>query len=300
MSTAELTEVLKDLKQIEIQTRQLIQDVMSGAYASAFRGAGVEFDEVREYVEGDDPRTVDWNVTARAGRPFVKKYVDERELTIMMLVDVSRSMDAGTGAWSLRHAAARLAACIATSAARQKDKVGLMTFDEDVREVRRPNKGMGHALGLVQVILKSDSSTYATDLKTALQSARRTSRRRSILFIISDFLSTDWRSALNDAARSHDVIAIRLVPPELRRVPEACTHVESLEGPDRWVTDWSSDVHRQTSRKAIEKFDAKTAATLASSAIDVVTLSVPVQKDMNALAMPLIKLMRHRAMRRIP
>src|SRR6187399_439244 len=165
----ELTELLKEVRRIEVQSRRLVTSVMAGGYTSVFRGSGVEFDDVREYVEGDDPRSVDWNVTARVGRPFVKKYVDERELTVLFLLDLSASMTGGFGPWSARQTAARVCACLALSATRNGDKVGMVAFSDRVDRYVPAQKGVGHALRIVRDALALPGTSKTSDPVPALE-----------------------------------------------------------------------------------------------------------------------------------
>ena len=146
----ELAALLKEVRRIGVQSSRLVDGVMAGSYSSVFRGQGLEFEEVREYVEGDDPRAVDWNVTARIGRPYVKTYVDERDLTVLFLLDLSASMTGGFGVWSARETAARVSACLAFSAIRNGDRVGLVAFSDRVETYVPPRKGVRHALRIVR------------------------------------------------------------------------------------------------------------------------------------------------------
>src|SRR6187399_371811 len=200
----ELTELLKEVRRIEVQSRRLVTSVMAGGYTSVFRGSGVEFDDVREYVEGDDPRSVDWNVTARVGRPYVKKYVDERELTVIFVLDLSASMTGGFGIWSARQTAVRIAACLALSAITSHDKVGLIAFSRGVDRWVPPKKGLAHALRIVRDCLALTGTSLQTNLTPALELATRLVRRRAVLFLLSDFLTRGWQDSLAMCARRHD------------------------------------------------------------------------------------------------
>src|SRR4030095_1649111 len=188
-----------------------------GAYTSVFRGAGIEFDEVREYAEGDDPRAVDWNVTARTGRPHVKKFVEERELTVVFLLDLSASVRGGVQRRSTREAAAELCACIALAANRNNDKVGLIAFSDRGEKYVPAKKGVGHGLRVVRDCLALEPTGRGTDLATALELAARVLRRRAIVFLVFAFLvPRGFERALALCRRRHDLIAARLLAPELR------------------------------------------------------------------------------------
>ncbi len=212
---AKLTEVLAEVRRIDIQTRRLVTGVMAGGYLSVFRGSGIEFETVREYADGDDPRAVDWNVTARIGRPFVKTYVDERDLTVLFVLDLSASMGGGFGAWSARQMAARVSACLALSAARNGDRVGLVAFSEGVDAFVSPRKGSNHAWRIVRDCLALPAASVATDMRPALELVSRAVRRHAIVFVLSDFLADGWQRALGACAKRHDVIAVRMLTPEL-------------------------------------------------------------------------------------
>jgi uncharacterized protein (DUF58 family) len=210
-----LADVLEEVRRIDVQTRRLVRDVMAGSYLSVFRGSGLEFETVREYEPGDPQRAVDWNVTARMGRPFVKTFVDERQLTVLFLVDLSASMEGGFGGWSLRQTAARACACLAFAAIRNGDKVGLIAASDRVDAWVAPGKGASHGLRIVRDVLAARPRGTRTDLRPALAFAGRAVRRHAVLFVVSDFLSEGWERELRVAARRHDVIAVRLLPPEL-------------------------------------------------------------------------------------
>ena len=233
----EVKELLEEVRHIEVQSNRLVDDLMAGGYSSVFRGSGIEFDEVREYEQGDDPRTVDWNVTARVGRPFVKKYVDERDLTVLFLLDLSASMTGGFGAWSARQMAARVCACLALSAVRNNDKVGLIAFSRDVDRYVVPAKGFRHVLRIIRDCLALPGSE-ATEFAPALDYAASVVRRRSILFLVSDFLARDWQEVLTLCARRHDVIAVRLLTPELVPPGAGLVRLQDPETGRSMVVDW--------------------------------------------------------------
>mgnify|MGYP001256102997 FL=1 len=207
------------VRQIEIRTRRLVSDTMVGQYQSVFKGQGMDFDEVREYQPGDEVRNIDWNVTARLNTPFVKQFVEERELTVMLLVDLSASGQFGSGAQTKQELAAEVTAVLAFAAQRNNDKVGLTLFTERVEKYVRPAKGQRHALRVVRDILHHEPAERGGDLRHALQHLQKTFRRRAVLVIISDFLDPLPDSALQQANRRHDVVAIQIIDPHEEQLP---------------------------------------------------------------------------------
>jgi uncharacterized protein (DUF58 family) len=221
-------DILRKVRQIEIRTNRIVADSLAGHYHSVFKGRGMDFDEVREYVPGDEVRTIDWNVTARAARPFVKKFAEERELTLLLLVDVSASGHFGSGVQSKRDVAAELACVLALAATRNNDKVGLILFTDQIELYIPPKKGRRHVLRVVREILFFRALRRGTDITQALQFAGRTSQRRSVMFLISDFQApgisaegrTPLRQALNQTARRHDLVAVSIRDPREQSLPD--------------------------------------------------------------------------------
>jgi uncharacterized protein (DUF58 family) len=220
--------VMEKVRLIEIRTRRLVDESLSGHYHSVFRGRGIDFDSVREYVAGDEVRTIDWNVTARAGRPFVKQFHEERELVVWILVDVSASGDFGSGSTTKREVAAELACVLALSAVRNNDKVGLLMFSDRVEVQIPPAKGRAHVLRVVREILTCEPLGRGTDIAAALKVVRQRALRRSVVFLISDFELPDdagaTLAALERAARPvgarHDVVAFEVRDPRERTLPD--------------------------------------------------------------------------------
>lgn len=212
-------ETRKKIRRIEITTSKLVDEVFGGKYESLFKGHGVEFAEVREYMPGDDVRTIDWNVTARTGRPFVKKHEEERELTVMLVVDASASLDFGTGHASKREIASEVAAIIGFSALRNHDKVGLLLFTDRVEKFIPPRKGRRHALRLIREILEPGHSGHGTDMAAALDYLNRVLKRRALVFLLSDFLGGQCERPLRLTGRRHDLSAFRLYDPREEEMP---------------------------------------------------------------------------------
>jgi len=202
-----------DIRRLKIVSSRLVTSIFAGEYRSAFRGRGIEFEEVREYQPGDDIRNIDWNVTARAGRPFVKQYVEEREMTVMILLDLSSSLDCASPRGSKSRQAAEIAALLAFAATRSNDRVGLMTFSDRIERYIPPAKGARQAFRLVAELQRQAPSGQGTDLAGALNYLERVQRRGAIVFLISDFLAEDFHLPLAAATRRHDVVAISVVDP---------------------------------------------------------------------------------------
>jgi len=211
-ATSPSSELLAEIRRIEIFTRRLVNQQMAGQYQSVFKGRGMSFDEVRLYTPGDDPRTIDWNVTARTGDPHVKVYTEERELTVLILMDGSGNMSFGTQGAQKRRVAARLAAMMSFSAISNGDRVGLVTFGDQVTSYVPPKKGRSHVLRIIDEIL-TDHSSGAPDLKGALEFINRVMRRKAVVFLISDFLAEGAAHALNVTSRRHDLIPLVLTDP---------------------------------------------------------------------------------------
>ena len=201
-------EILKKVKRIEIQTRGLVNDTFSGEYHSVFKGRGMEFAEVREYQIGDDVRTIDWNVSARMGRPFVKVFDEERELTLMLLVDVSSSWNFGTVQQMKGEIATEICALLAFSAIKNNDKVGLIIFTDRIEKFVPPKKGKTHVLRVLRELLYHEPQGRGTDIKLALEYMNRVINRRAVVFLASDFISENYEKAMQIANKRHDVVEI--------------------------------------------------------------------------------------------
>lgn len=294
---AELTELLKEVRRIEVQSNRLVTEVMAGGYSSVFHGSGIEFDEIREYVEGDDPRAVDWNVTARIGRPYVKKYVEERELTVLFLIDLSASMDCGFGRLSARQMAARVCACLALSAVKNDDKVGMIAFNRGVEKFVSPKKSVGHVLRIVRDCLALPGTDEPTDLVPALEYAATVLRRRATLFLVSDFFSSGWRRAMTLCARHHDVIAVRLLTPELSAPKAGLMRVRDPETGATQVIDWHSRRVRTAYEQRVAQWKRQTELDLRHAEVDKMDVPVPLTEDSGAVARPILRFFRMREQR---
>jgi len=212
-------EVLKKVRQIHIRTSKMVNDVLAGEYESVFKGRGMEFEEVREYQPGDEIRTIDWNVTARMGHPFVKQFVEERELTVILMVDASSSGKFGSVRQLKSEVAAEICALLAFSAIRNNDKVGLIVFTDQIEKFVPPKKGKTHVLRVIREALYFQPRRPQTDLAGALEYLAKVMPRRAVVFVISDFLSSGYERALRIANKRHDIVAITITDPRELQLP---------------------------------------------------------------------------------
>ena len=272
-------EIFKKIRQIEITTNRLVSDIFAGQYHSAFKGEGIEFDEVREYQPGDDIRTIDWNVTARTGKAHIKKFVEEREMSVMILVDASASTRFGSVNQLKSSLAAEMAAVLAASATRNNDKVGLIIFSDKIEKYIPPRKGLRHVLRVVREILYFKPEGRRTDIELALEYLNKVTNHKMVTFLISDFMDTidqagAFKKALSIANKKHDIIAIALSDPREREMIH-CGLIDCVDAETgaRIVVD-------STSRKVRENFKAQSikrreqrAALFRSCAIDQIEIS---------------------------
>jgi uncharacterized protein (DUF58 family) len=214
-------ELLSQIRRLELRARHLASDVLMGEYASAFKGRGWEFDEVREYRVGDDLRSIDWNVTARFGEPYVKVFREEREMTIMLLLDVSSSLFFAGGGRAKHEMAAELAAILAFLAIRHQDKVGLILFSDHVEHYIAPSKGRAHVWSIIRGVLSHRAKGQKTDVEGALRFFLNVRKRRCLSFLISDFWAPAYGKSLKQVARQHDLVCTRLLDPRERQLPDA-------------------------------------------------------------------------------
>lgn len=206
-------EILRKIRRIELRTRRLVETSFAGAYQSVFKGRGMNFEEVREYTPGDEIRSIDWNVTARMNAPYVKKFTEEREMTVMILVDVSASGSYGSVENSKRELAAEVASILAFSAIQNNDKVGLLLFSDEVELFIPPKKGRLHTLRLIREMLYFQPRRRGTNISAALEYLNKVTSRRAVVFLISDFLSDDFTKPLTVAAKRHDLVAMPVIDP---------------------------------------------------------------------------------------
>ena len=258
-------EVLENIRRIEIGTKGLVNEIFSGEYHTVFKGRGMEFAEVREYIPGDDIRNIDWNVTARTGAPFVKIFSEERELSVMLLVDMSRSGTFGTHYRMKDEVAIEICALLAFSAMKNNDKVGLLIFTDKIEKFIPPRKGREHVLRVLREIVYHEPQNSGTNLKTALDYLLRVIKRNSVVFVLSDFMDEGYEKSLRVASTKHDVIAIKVTDPLEEELPDAgLISLFDAESGENIVID-SSDrnvrnsymAERQAQREYLEKMFRK-------------------------------------------
>ena len=220
-NSMETSDLLKRVRQIEIKTRGLSNNIFAGQYHSAFKGKGMSFSEVREYQYGDDVRDIDWNVTARYNKPFVKVFEEERELTVMLLIDVSNSLDFGTVKQLKKDMVTEIAATLAFSAIQNNDKIGVIFFSDRIEKFIPPKKGRKHILYIIRELLDFKPESKRTDIKTAVEYLTNVIKKRCTTFMISDFIDeNDFRNALTIANRKHDIVAIKVYDSRMAELPD--------------------------------------------------------------------------------
>ncbi|HLZ72597.1 MAG TPA: DUF58 domain-containing protein [Dehalococcoidia bacterium] len=267
-------ELLKKVRRIEIRSRRLVNSLFLGEYHAVFRGRGIEFSEVREYVPGDEVRSIDWNVTARLNAPFVKKFVEERELTVLLLVDVSASGAFGTVPQTKREVAAEIAALLALSAINNQDRVGLVAFSDRVEKYVAPAKGQRHVLRLVRELLTLEPAGRGTRLATVLDYASTMLSRRAVVFVISDFVDVgDYQTALRVLARRHDLVAIALTDPRELELPDVgIVELEDAESGQTVVVDTSDAKVRAAYRDQADQARRERARLFRQNGVDAIEI----------------------------
>ena len=311
-------EVIQRVRQIQIRTGRHVADVLAGEYVSVFKGTGVEFEEVRPYIPGDDVRTIDWNVTARVGAPFVKRYVEERQLTVMLLIDISASQDFGSAGRSKRDATAELCALLAFSAIHNDDKVGLTLFHGGIEQYIPPRKGQKHVLRVIREILAhgSDQAGAAvaegirrswwpgrqrrpraarqdTNIAGAMEFLLKGTKRKSVCFVVSDFFDEGFEKAMRTANRKHDVIAVHITDPREKAIPNV--GMVTLTDPETGVTELFDTgstrfrrVFEELSRQRTEQLEQR----FANCGIDLINIDTT-----ESVVDPLVRFFRQRERR---
>jgi uncharacterized protein (DUF58 family) len=261
-------EVVLQIRRLQLRARRAVEDVLGGEYHSVFKGVGMAFEEVREYQPGDDIRAIDWNVTARMGHPFIKRYIEERELTVILVVDCSGSQQFGTQMQQKREVAAEIAALLAFCAISNNDKVGLLAFTDEVERFVPPRKGTRHALRVIRDVLFYQPKRRGTSIRQALDYLNRVQRRRAIVFLLSDFLDTGYEKAFQRTGHRHDFTAVHIADARETMLPAVgLLEVEDAETGQRLLVDTASGALRRAladgarQRSAYLKQLARTART---------------------------------------
>lgn len=267
-------ELMREVRRLQVRTRRRVEGLFAGRYHSAFKGRGIEFSEVREYEAGDDVRAIDWNVTARTGRPFIKRFVEERELTVVLAVDVSASEAFGSSGRPKRRLAAEASAVIALAAARNNDRVGLLLFSDRTELYVPPRKGRTHLLRLLRELLSFEPAGRGTDLSGAADFLGGVLTRRALVFVVSDFLAAGWETRMRVLRRRHEVIALALSDPRERALPRAgLVEVVDPETGVRTVVDCASRASRRRFEDAWHRSQASLTATLDRARVGRIALS---------------------------
>jgi uncharacterized protein (DUF58 family) len=261
-------EILRQVRRIELGTRRLVESLFSGEYRSVFRGQGIEFAETRAYEQGDDYRAIDWNVSARMGHPYVKTFVEERELTVLLVVDRSGSLEFGNPV-PKSQLAAEVAAVLALAAARHNDRVGAVIFSEGIEQVVPPAKGRRHALRVIRDLLAFEPRAKGTNLAAALAYSGKLLRHRSVVAVISDFRASDWERPLQRLASRHEVVAIVIEDPRETSLPDCgWLEVEDAESGRRMLIDTSNAAFRLAAQVAAEQARLRRARALVQAKAD--------------------------------
>ena len=270
----ETSDLIKKVRKIEIKTRGLSHNIFAGEYHSAFKGRGMSFSEVREYQYGDDVRDIDWNVTARFNKPFIKVFEEERELTVMLLVDLSESLDFGTVKQTKRDMLTEIAATIAFAAIQNNDKIGVIFFTDKVEKFIPPQKGRKHILYIIRELLDFQPESSRTDIAVPLQFLTNALKKRCTAFVISDFIDNgDYRNAMTIANRKHDVVAIQVYDRRLVELPKVgLIKVRDSESGEEMFVDTSSSKVQEAQRKWWRAQTAKLEDTFNRSRVDSVSV----------------------------
>ncbi|MDD9305218.1 MAG: DUF58 domain-containing protein [Desulfobacter sp.] len=276
--------IIKKIRQIHIKSRRTVNTLMAGQYRSVFRGAGIEFEEVREYAPGDDVKTIDWNVSARTGKVFVKLYREERESIVMLLIDMSASLSFGTHFGTKLEKTAELASVLAFNAIKNNDKVGVIFFTDQVEKYIPPKKGSSHVWRVIKEIFTFEPRNQGTNIKAALDFMSKISKKKSFAFVISDFLAKEYEKGLKTVGRRHELVGLRIYDPGAFHLPESgIVGVRDFETREhcfldagskkirRWFFQTRTDLHEETqnifSRAKTDLVDIKTS----DSVSDIIT-----------------------------
>ena len=287
-------EVLKTVSRIELSVRGTLDTVMTGAYHSSFKGNGMEFSEVREYMPGDDVRTIDWNVTARTGPPYVKKFIEEREMTMLLMVDASSSSEFGSGKQMKGEVMATLTALLAFAAIKNNDKVGLLIYTDQVELFIPPEKGRKHVLRLIREILYFKPQHHGTNTQVALEYAGKILNRRAVVVVMSDFLDEGFENAFKILRKRHDVLAVSVVDPrEMELPPAGLVELEDPETGETLLIDTGDAAFREAFAREAKRQGKATKELFQRMSIDFVRIET--HDDFKETVAPLIEHFRRRA-----
>jgi uncharacterized protein (DUF58 family) len=283
-------DVLQKVRRIEIKTKSVVESILSGEYHSVFKGRGMEFSEVRAYVDGDDIRNIDWNVTARTGSPHVKKHIEERELTMMLLVDASASGTFGSVDKYKGEMAVELCALLAFSAIKNNDRVGLISFTDEIEKYIRPNKGKNHVLRVIRELLYFQPEKRGTNIEEALKFLNRVQTKRAVVFLVSDFISPDFETSLRIASHRHDLIAITVQDPRERSIPDAgLVELEDAETGRTMLVDSGSREFRELYKAEMDRRRKSAEQLFRANGVDEILVSTETD-----YVEPLVKFFRKR------
>jgi len=286
-------DIIRKIRRIQITTNRLVNESLAGEYHSVFKGRGMEFEDVREYQHGDDIRTIDWNVTSRAGRPFVKRYVEERELTVMLLVDASASGSFGSAGKTKGEVSAEISALLAFSAIKNNDRVGALLFTDHVEKFIPPRRGATHVLRVVREVLFHRPQGRGMRIESALEHLNLVIRKRAVVFLISDLLDQGYEQALKVANRKHDVVIIQIVDPREQELPPlGILEIRDAETGEIVYVDSSLPEVREIYRQNWEQNRQKQRKLFQSHRIDNVTIDTAQPYDV-----PLVRFFAERARR---
>jgi len=288
LSNEELKEVLKEVRQIQVRSGKIVSDIMAGEYHSVFKGRGMEFEDVREYQRGDDVRNIDWNVTARMNVPFIKNFREERELTVMLLVDISASSGFGSTGFSKANVIAKICATLAFSAIKNNDKVGLILFSDKIEKYIPPQKGSKHVLRVIREllvnakILEMEPKRTSTNISVALEHLNRLHKRRGVCFLVSDFMSEDFERDIRITSQRHELVAISVVDPREVILPSVgLMELEDSETGEIILVDTSDPEFLKEFSKVVSEDENKRSSFFRSLNIDLLEINTGVSYEIS-------------------
>ncbi len=288
LSNEELKEVLKEVRQIQVRSGKIVSDIMAGEYHSVFKGRGMEFEDVREYQRGDDVRNIDWNVTARMNAPFIKNFREERELTVMLLVDISASSGFGSTGFSKANVIAKICATLAFSAIKNNDKVGLILFSDKIDKYIPPQKGSKHVLRVIRELLVSakilelEPKRTTTNISVALEHLNRLHKRRGVCFLVSDFMSEDFERDIRITSKRHELVAISVIDPREVSLPSVgLMELEDSETGEVILVDTSDPEFLKEFSEIVNEDEKKRSSFFRSLNIDLLEINTGISYEIS-------------------